>query len=122
MEAHLVHKGEHGQLAIVAVLIDEGKENAFINTLWHNLPKDQGKEHAETDLKINANELLPKDFSYYTYLGSPTTPPYSEIVNWFVLKTPIEISEAELHKFTSLFKSDARPIQPVHGRIVKESN
>ena len=26
MEAHLVHKGEHGQLAVVAVLIDEGKE------------------------------------------------------------------------------------------------
>lgn len=120
MEAHLVHKGAHGELAVIAVLMVEGKENKFINTLWHNLPKDQGKEHAEIELKINANELLPKDFSYYTYLGSLTTPPYSEIINWFVLKTPIEVSKAELDKFTSIFKIDARPIQPQHGRVVKE--
>lgn len=122
MEAHLVHKGEHGQLAVVAVLIDEGKENAFIKTLWSNFPKEVGKVHIVPDIKISASQLLPKNTTaYYTYPGSLTTPPCTENVNWLILKTPIEVSKAGLHKFTSLFKYDARPIQPVHGRAVKEN-
>lgn len=122
MEAHLVHKGEHGQLAVVAVLMDEGKENAFIKTLWSNFPKEVGKEHIVSDIRICASQLLPKNTTaYYSYPGSLTTPPCTENVNWLILKTPIEVSKAGLHKFTSLFKYDARPIQPVHGRVVKEN-
>lgn len=106
MEAHLVHKGAHGELAVIAVFMEEGKENDFIKTLWSNFPKEQGKEYAHTDLKINANQILPKNTAaYYTYHGSLTTPPCSEIVNWFVLKTPIQVSKAELEKFASIFKT-----------------
>lgn len=123
MEAHLVHKGDHGHLAVVAVLIDKGKENAFIKTLWSNFPKDVGTEHIVSDIKICASQLLPKNTkAYYAYPGSLTTPPCTENVNWLILKTPIEVSAAGLHKFHSLFKHDARPIQHVHGRVVKESN
>ena len=67
MEAHFVHKGEDGKLAVVGVLMSEGKGNDFIKTLWSNLPKDEGKEHVIADVKINANQLLPHDMSYYTY-------------------------------------------------------
>lgn len=122
MEAHLVHRGEHGELAVVAVLIEEGKDNAFIKTLWSNFPKEVGKEHIVSDVRICASQLLPMNtIGYYNYTGSLTTPPCSEIVNWFILKSPIEVSKAGLGKFTSIFKHDARPIQPVHGRVVKES-
>lgn len=121
MELHFVHKGEDGKLAVVGVLMEEGKSNDFIKTLWSNLPQKEGTEHAVTDLKINANRLLPKNAAYYTYPGSLTTPPCSEIVNWFVLKTPIQVSKAQIDKFASIFKKSARPIQPLHGRVVKES-
>ncbi|MFO0794744.1 MAG: carbonic anhydrase family protein [Candidatus Brocadiaceae bacterium] len=123
MEAHLVHKGAHGELAVIAILIEEGKESAFIKTLWSNFPKEVGKEHVVSDVRICASQLLPKNTSaYYTYTGSLTTPPCSEGVNWFILKEPIEVSKVGVNKFTSLFKHDARPIQPVHGRVVKESD
>ncbi|HHT9114792.1 MAG TPA: carbonic anhydrase [Candidatus Wunengus sp. YC65] len=121
MEAHFVHKGEDGKLAVIGVLMDEGRGNDFIKTLWSNLPKDEGKEHVVTDVKINANQLLPHDMSYYTYAGSLTTPPCSEIVNWIVLKTPIEISKSQIDRFTSIFKNSARPIKSLCGRVVKES-
>lgn len=122
MEAHLVHRGEHGELAVVAVFIEEGKENSFLNTLWNNFPKEVSKEHIVSDVRICASQLLPKNTTaYYTYTGSLTTPPCSEHVNWFILKTPIEVSKVGVNKFTSLFKHDARPIQPLHGRVVKES-
>lgn len=122
MEAHLVHKGEHGELAVIAVLIEAGKENAFIKTLWSNFPKEVGKEHIVPDIRICASQLLPKNTQgYYNYTGSLTTPPCSEIVNWFILKAPVEVSKAGIGKFSSIFRYDARPIQPVHGRVVRES-
>ena len=121
MEAHFVHRGEDGKLAVVGVLMEEGKSNDFIRTLWNNLPKEEGKEHVVTDVKINANQLMPKNTNYYNYSGSLTTPPCSEIVNWIVLKTPVEISKAQVDRFTSIFKKSAIPIQPLNGRIVKES-
>lgn len=121
MEVHFVHKGVDGKLAVIGILMEEGKGNDFIKTLWGNLPKEEGKEHAVTDVKINANQLLPKNTAYYNYAGSLTTPPCSEIVNWHVLKTPIEVSKAQIDRFASIFKKSARPIQPLHGRVVKES-
>ena len=122
MEAHFVHKGEDGKLAVIGVMMEEGKGNDFITTLWNNLPKDTGKEHAVTDVRINANQFFPKNMDYYTYAGSLTTPPCSEIVTWIVLKTPVQVSKPQIEKFTALFKKSARPIQPQHGRTVWESN
>ena len=121
MEAHFVHKGEDGKLAVIGVLIDEGKGNDFIKILWSNLPKDEGKERVVADVRINGKQLVPNDLSYYTYSGSLTTTPCNEIVNWIVLKTPVEVSKSQIDTFTSLFKKSARPIQSLCGRVVKES-
>ena len=58
------------------------------------------------------------------YQGSLTTPPCSEIVNWFVLKAPQEISKAqmegmELHWAKHLCsKKNYRVVQPLEGRTV----
>ncbi len=121
MVAHLVHKNKDGILAVVAVFMKEGKENDFIKTLWNNFPKEEGKIYSFKSIKINVNQLLPKDRGYYSYFGSLTTPPCSENVNWFILKTPVGVSKEQIAKFSSIFKSNARPVQPLHGRIVKES-
>ncbi|OQD45865.1 hypothetical protein BIY37_06310 [Candidatus Brocadia sapporoensis] len=123
MEAHLVHKAADGKLAVVGVLMKEGKGNDFIKTLWKYFPKEGENEVVSIGQKIDANQLLPANvINYYHYSGSLTTPPYSEIVNWFILKTPITISKVQVDTFKSIFKKSARPIQPRHGRIVKENN
>jgi carbonic anhydrase len=41
MVVHLVHKSDDGQLAVVAVLLERGNENPFIQTLWNNLPLEK---------------------------------------------------------------------------------
>ena len=58
---------------------------------------------------------------YYRYMGSVTAPPCTEHVAWFVLKTPVEISPQQINAFAELYPNDARPVQPLNGRIVKES-
>jgi carbonic anhydrase len=38
MVAHLVHKNAQGDLAVVAVLIRAGNENAFLKAVFDNFP------------------------------------------------------------------------------------
>jgi hypothetical protein len=54
-------------------------------------------------------------------MGSLTGPPCSEGVTWFVLKTPMETSAEEINAFAELYPHDVRPLQPLNGRVVKES-
>jgi carbonic anhydrase len=74
MTVHLVHADEKGNLAVVAVLLEKGEDNALVHTLWKDLPKEKGKTEFWKDVQINADGLLPADHSYYTFSGSLTTP------------------------------------------------
>ncbi len=121
MVAHLVHKNAEGKLAVVAVLMQKGQANAILKTLWEHLPKEEGKEEVAANVTINPSELLPTQRGYYTYTGSLTTPPCTEGVMWLVLKTPVEISNAQIDQFAHFYRNNARPVQPLSGRVVSES-
>jgi len=118
MVAHLVHKGGDGALAVVAVLLDKGQDNPVLRAIWSNLPKEKEKEVAAS-ATIDAAALLPADKGYYTFPGSLTTPPCSEGVRWFVLKTPMTLAASELTAFAKLYPMNARPTQPLNGRAVE---
>jgi carbonic anhydrase len=121
MEAHLVHADSDGNLAVVAVLLNKGSDNSLIHELWNDLPKEKEKEEVLENVHIDVAQLLPVSRGYYTFPGSLTTPPCSENVNWFVLKQPVTISGDEIEKFSHLYRNDARPTQPLDGRVVLES-
>jgi carbonic anhydrase len=121
MVAHLVHTDEAGHYAVVAILLERGKPNALIDSLWKNIPTEKEKPVDVPDVTINIQDLLPADHGYYTYDGSLTIPPCSEGVTWYVLKTPVTISEAQFERFAKLYPSDARPIQPANHRAVLET-
>jgi carbonic anhydrase len=118
MVAHLVHKGADGKLAVVAVLLDAGGTNPTIDTIWKNLPQEKGKE-ATVNATIDAATLLPADHGYYTFQGSLTTPPCSEDVRWFVLKTPVKVAGSEITTFGKIYPMNARPSQPLNGRTLE---
>lgn len=121
MVAHLVHKSEEGKLAVLAVLLEKGMENPLIQTVWNNLPLEKNEYVSSTGPDIDVAQLLPQDRSYYTYMGSLTTPPCSEGVLWLVLKQPQQISPEQFSIFTRLYRHNARPVQPSFGRMIKES-
>jgi carbonic anhydrase len=119
MVAHLVHKDQDGNLAVVAVLLKIGGANKLIQTLWDALPRKKDEEEAKS-VEVNAAGLLPANKSaYYTFTGSLTTPPCSEGVTWFVLKSPMFISEQQVLRFALLYSMNARPTQPLNGREIR---
>jgi carbonic anhydrase len=121
MVAHLVHQGSDGNLAVVAVLLQKGNDNPLVHELWNDLPKEKEKEEVLNSVEIDLSTLLPADRGYYTFPGSLTTPPCSENVTWFVLKHPVTVSTAEIEQFSKLYRDDARPTQPLYGRVVLET-
>ena len=120
MVVHVVHKSDDGQLAVLAVLLERGNENPFIQTLWNNLPLEKNITVEPPTTLINPSELLPESMSYYTYMGSLTTPPCTEGVLWLVMKQPVQVSAEQIQIFSRLYKNNVRPIQPAAGRLIKE--
>jgi carbonic anhydrase len=121
MVVHLVHANEAGKLAVVAVLLQQGDDNPLIRELWKDLPNEKGREARLEDIQIDASRILPAARGYYRFSGSLTTPPCGEDVTWFVLKQPTTVSASEIEQFSLLYRNDARPTQPLYGRIVLES-
>ena len=121
MSLHLVHVNQEGEIAVVGVLLEKGQENSVVRELWNDLPKEKEKEEMFDNVEIDATGLLPADRSFYTYAGSLTTPPCTENVTWFVLKHPVTVSDEEIERFSTLYRHDARPTQPIYDRVVLES-
>jgi carbonic anhydrase len=119
--AHLVHDDGRGHLAVVAVLFKTGPRNPLLDTLWRNIPTQKEKAVNVPSVTFNVKDLLPADRGYYTFDGSLTTPPCSEGVTWYVLKSPSTLSADQLATFAKLYPRNARPIQPLNGREVLES-
>jgi carbonic anhydrase len=122
MVVHLVHKSEDNKLAVVAILLKQGKNHPLVQTIWNNLPLEKNDEVTPPSGIVDVAQLLPEDRSYYTYMGSLTTPPCAEGVLWLVLKEPQQISSEQLAIFGRLYKNNARPVQPSFDRLIKESH
>jgi carbonic anhydrase len=120
MVVHLMHQASDGEVVGVAVLLKSGRSNDVIGRIWAHMPKSEGDETV-TGLEVDPADLLPRAMSYYRYRGSQTAPPCKEGVTWLVLKTPVEISPAQIKAFAELYPHDVRPVQPLNGRVVQES-
>lgn len=120
MSVHLVHRNLEGQLAYLAVLLEKGSEHPLVQTLWNNLPLEVGQELVP-EVSIDLNSLLPENRTYWTYMGSLTTPPCSENVLWLVLKQPLQVSPEQIAIFSRLYRNNVRPLQPANNRLIKGS-
>ena len=113
MEMHLVHQNAKGQLAVVAVMIEEGKHNLFYENVISHVNGG--------DLTVATADLLPDAKKYFHFMGSLTTPPCSENVKWYVLKDTVQLDATQIAAFRSHHDDNFRPVQPLNGRLV-ESN
>lgn len=120
LELHFVHQDETGALGVVGVVVKEGAVNPTLEPIFWDGPAEPGKTKRLIDVKTDLTALLPKDGTYFRFMGSLTTPPCSEGVNWYEMRQPIEASYAQIQKFRELFPMNARPLQPLNNRLVVE--
>jgi carbonic anhydrase len=122
MSLQFLHMSPEGVFLVIEVPIVAGKENPVIKTLWEHLP-EPGKENRVAGVRINPMDLLPSDLkSFYRYPGSLTIPPCSEVVTWFVMNNPIELSEDQIAEYMKHYHDTARPLQPSNKRPMAESH
>lgn len=121
MEAHFVHKAQDGTLAVVGVMFKAGAHNDALQPIWDHMPRRTGETIHGGNTLIDATALLPSGHNFARYIGSLTTPPCSENVQWHVMKEPIEASQDQINVFRSVVQENARPLQPVGDRIVLDS-
>ncbi|MGH7654311.1 MAG: carbonic anhydrase [Gemmatimonadaceae bacterium] len=121
MAAHFMHVSHDGKVLGVAVMLKAGAANAAVQRLWDHMPPTAGAEHEVAGLDVDPGALLPRELGYFTYSGSQTAPPCTEGVTWIVLKTPMQVSAAQIAAFAKLYPHDVRPVQSLNGRVVRET-
>jgi carbonic anhydrase len=119
LEAHFVHKSKDGKLAVVAVMFKEGKANLILEKIWSKLPLKVDNKINFTLSSDDIKSIIPKDNQHYKFMGSLTTPPCTENVQWLVYETPLSISKEQVTKFFNIFgHTNNRPLQDVNSRVI----
>lgn len=120
MVAHFVHRDADGKLGVVGLLLKAGQPNAAFAPVFAHLPRP-GESITVDGLALDLAAMLPADKGYYSFAGSLTTPPCSEGVSWMVLKQPVALGPKQIAAFRQLFNANARPLQPVNGRLLQQT-
>lgn len=83
----------------------------------------------ELDLKEAIGDQIVELKTYYFYEGGLTTPDCAEIVNWFVMDEPIQVSKEQMIKLQNAWANNAsfaggngnnRVTMPLNGRLVMQ--
>ncbi|GLS35506.1 carbonate dehydratase [Mesorhizobium tianshanense] len=117
MEVHFVHKNrESGGLGVLGVFLTPGAKNEALASLAAAFQAEAGGVALVED--VDPNGLLPASLDYWSYEGSLTTPPCSEIVDWMVAREPLQVGAADIEKFTALYPMNARPALAPNRRFI----
>ena len=118
MVLHLVHTNAGKKYLVLAVMVKEGESSAPFTFLERLLPLGVDEPRV-VDQQFALEQNLPLDHHYYHYVGSLTTPPCTEGVDWFVFRQPITISHAQVVTLRELMPlNNYRDEQALNGRVV----
>lgn len=120
MELHAVFRdATKTRLAVVGMIYKIGGHNKFLQTLIDTgLPEKKG-DSAHSQVEVNLSDALTNNSKYYTYAGSLTTPPCSEIVTWVVLKKKARMSRRQFQAFNNIMGNNFRPLQARNNRELR---
>lgn len=121
--------GHSDGLAVLGVFLEVGAENSAYEDFLGNISDLNAGGAKEKIAPFMLKPLLAANLSnYYRYAGSLTTPTCNEAVTWTVFKDAVKIPQRLLTNLRALKMGDGsdmvdnyRPVQPLHGRMVKSS-
>ena len=120
IEVQLGHKTPEGELAMLGIMVKQGVAE---NPAWDPYVSSLGTAvGATTEINVDWAAMLPASLKTYRYKGSLTTPGCAEGVEWMVLQTPVELSARQIAAFQAAYSNNARPLQPLNGRVIEVDN
>jgi carbonic anhydrase len=121
MSVHLEHRDAEGQALVLSVLVGRGAAHPVLQTVFNHLPLEKGRANAAR-VPLDLDALLPHDRRYLMYMGSLSVPPCTEGVLRVVMRHPVSASAEQIALFARLFPMNARPLQPLSGRRILQSD
>jgi carbonic anhydrase len=127
LEVHFVNASASGGVAVLGVFFRLGAHNAaldpILNAITSSLTTPNSRPTIATPIDFAG--LLPTNTQGWFYEGSLTTPPLSGPVTFFEYATPITLDFAQLRAYEAVaaasgFLPNARPLQPLDGRVLNE--
>ncbi|MGZ7443236.1 carbonic anhydrase [Paenibacillus sp. TH7-28] len=118
LEGHFVHKAADGRIAVIGVMFTAGEENQAFGKILAAAKANAKGEKGITIDNLDIGQLLPAHLVYYHYLGSLTTPPLTENVEWYILKDAVQLSQGQLDDFYEYYDNNHRDIQELNDRKV----
>lgn len=115
---HFVHATADGKLGVLGVMFEEGVANSELAKILAAAPSSKSDVKAGDGQMIDPAAMLPDDLAVYRYMGSLTTPPCSEGVNWHVLRDSVTASKEQISAFEKLMGDSARPVRALNNRLL----
>jgi carbonic anhydrase len=112
-------------LSVINVFFRVGKPSAFLAQFWNNMPMkaDEGTTLEPMNL---TNDILPlRNQEFFKFMGSLTTPPNREGLDYHVCWNIQEASAEQIKKYADMLadcghpNGNSRPIQPTCGREIR---
>lgn len=125
MEGHIVNMIEPESAEdpphylVVSFLFRMGDEDPFIESFLDKVPDEKGGEELEPGQVYLSPDDRNPNYEYYHYRGSLTTPPYTETVDWLIVKDIQQASPEQIRRIHHLEGDNARHVQALYGRKVE---
>ena len=111
--AHFVHATETGELGVLGVMFEQGDANPALDAIVAGVGAGTGAA-----VEFDVNDMVPEDTGIYRYMGSLTTPPCSEGVNWHVADEVMTASADQIAALEANLGPSARSLQPLGTRLL----
>ncbi|KAL2239841.1 alpha carbonic anhydrase 7 [Sesamum indicum] len=124
MEVHLVHQSDDNRIAVIGIMYKIGRPDSFLSMMKRNLKAVAEMRDVEKTIGIIDPKLIKLGSrKYYRYIGSLTTPPCTQNVIWTIVRKVRTVTREQVELIRDVVHDDseanARPIQPVHERLVE---
>lgn len=119
MEIHFVHRSKDNEVVVIGVMAEAKAtdvETQALKAYTNFFTKDNLKQHRKINLDVG--KLIPKESSFFHYIGSLTTPPTVGPIKWIVMDTAIVLPKNLISGFKAAIGKTNRPIQDSLNRTI----
>lgn len=121
LSLHLEHRDDQGRIAMLVLVAGHGPAQPALQQVFAHVPLGAGQALAAR-APLDPLTLLPDERSYFLYEGSLTEPPCTEGVLRLVMRHPLSASGDQVELLARLYPMNVRPLQPLAGRRLLQSD